>query len=180
MESYATSLRANHAFKSREIKHSELMDKWQLRCKSTTAQSSPSVAAKSKQQRPAVSSAESPITRKKVLSPAELSKRIGKLRTAVAALNRQLDSQLLHSYSSSDHTSNGGGAWLQKQYDSLNLQQKALETVQAALDKLGPMVRTTEKDFEFLGSHNSSNTETTASVSIEAVESVTGTIWPLL
>ena len=179
MESYATSLRANHAFKSREIKHSELMDKWQLRCKSTTAQSSPSVAAKSKQQqRPAVSSAESPITRKKVLSPAELSKRIGKLRTAVAALNRQLDSQLLHSYSSSDHTN--GGAWLQKQYDSLNLQQKALETVQAALDKLGPMVRTTEKDFEFLGSHNSSNTETTASVSIEAVESVTGTLWPLL
>ena len=153
LESFARSLRANHAFKSREIKHADLMDKCQLR---NTAGQQHSDLHKQQQQQLTPQA-----NRKKVLSPQELAKRVGKLRTAVAALNRQLDSQLLHSSEQSS---------LQKQYESLNLQQKALETVQAALDKLRPMVKTTEKDFEFLGSSSGGG----GSMSIEAVENVTG------
>ena len=154
LESFARSLRANHAFKSREIKHADLMDKCQLR--NTSGQQHPDLHKQQQQQQLTPQA-----NRKKVLSPQELAKRVGKLRTAVAALNRQLDSQLLHSSEQSS---------LQKQYESLNLQQKALETVQAALDKLRPMVKTTEKDFEFLGSSSGGG----GSMSIEAVENVTG------
>ena len=143
IENFAANLRKEHAFKDTEIKHLSLVERWRTFEKRLNSGPKNQVAKTQKMEQQDAQG--SP---RKVLSHTELTNRIKKLRTAIAAINRQLDSQLLHG----------------KQYESLNLQQKALDTVKNALDKLKPMVRTTEKDFEFLS----------GSMSIEAVEKLTG------
>lgn len=78
----------------------------------------------------------------------EIVMRITKMREVVAAIDRQLKTQVLSS----------------KQYESLPLQASALETVKEALEKLRPSIKKTAKDLDVL----------TGSLSVEYLERIVG------
>lgn len=81
-------------------------------------------------------------------SAAEIVTRISKMRDAVAAVDRQLKTQVLSN----------------KQYENLPLQATALETAKSALEKLRPTIKKTAKDLEAL----------TGSLSVEYLEKIVG------
>ena len=137
---FAFNLKKENAFNLHEEAHEQLISRWNdLEAALRSPKSTPKKVEPKKV-------TESPA--KKSISHQELSQRISKLRAAISTINRQLDSQLLHV----------------KQHESLHLQEKALDTVKIALDKLKPMLRTTDRDFENIY----------GSMSIEGVEKLTG------
>ena len=87
-------------------------------------------------------------TNQKNESAAEIVTRISKMRQAVTAIERQLDTQVLAN----------------KKYEKLDDQRHALEIVRHALEKLRPTIKKTAKDLEVL----------TGCLSVEYLEKIVG------